>query len=238
MGDATAVLRISGAGYEGVNGDWCVDPTETKRKGRTKYRRLAHDGSFDDLAAACKPVLSWTNDSRGWMFWDCGGNNQWPYSSNSDTPYPDGDQWAAKESMGVDPMPTLEWLDVEVAVPVAEAAEAAVGAAVGAAGGSSGGGGSSSGGGAVAASPAAPASPAAAATVGALGQSIFHAATAPPGPAKAEAAGAAAVGSQRGSGSGDGGGSVSGVGEISSSTSSSSENDDNDNDDDDDDGGG
>jgi len=217
MGDLTAVLRISGAGYEGVNGDWCVDPTETKHRGRTKYRRLAHDGSFDDVAAACKPVLSWSDDSRGWMFWDCGGGNHWPYSSNCDTPYPDGDQWATQESMGVDPMPTLEWLDVaEVAVPVAEAAEAAVGAAGGSScsGGSGGGGG----GGGVAAAPAAPA---AAATVGALGQSIFQAAS------------VVAVGSHGGSGSGDGGGTGSGVGDISSSTSSSSEDDN----DDDDDGG-
>jgi len=216
MGDLTAVLRISGAGYEGVNGDWCVDPTETKHRGRTKYRRLAHDGSFDDVAAACKPVLSWTDDSRGWMFWDCGGGNHWPYSSNCDTPYPDGDQWATQESMGVDPMPTLEWLDVaEVAVPVAEAAEAAVGAA----GGSSCSGGSGGGGGGGVA--AAPAAPAAAATVGALGQSIFQAAS------------VVAVGSHGGSGSGDGGGTGSGVGDISSSTSSSSEDDN----DDDDDGG-
>ena len=216
MGDLTAVLRISGAGYEGVNGDWCVDPTETKHRGRTKYRRLAHDGSFDDVAAACKPVLSWSDDSRGWMFWDCGGGNHWPYSSNCDTPYPDGDQWATQESMGVDPMPTLEWLDVaEVAVPVAEAAEAAVGAA----GGSSCSGGSGGGGGGGVA--AAPAAPAAAATVGALGQSIFQAAS------------VVAVGSHGGSGSGDGGGTGSGVGDISSSTSSSSEDDN----DDDDDGG-
>ena len=113
-GDLTPVLRIRGAGYSGVNGEWAIDPDEPSRKGRPKYRLLGANG------ALIGPVLSFTGDDRGWMFWNCGTHNEWPYASYQQTPLPSEAGWKTKESCGKPPTPTLEWLGRDVAMPVAE----------------------------------------------------------------------------------------------------------------------
>ena len=115
-----ALIRITGAGYDGVNGFWGIDPGVPERNGRAVYKKLKPDGTFYTPGAlkSGSHALCWKEMLEGnalcwkWMFFNCGeGRNDWPYCNVGDNPRPPATGWTQYDRMGVNPKPALMWLD-------------------------------------------------------------------------------------------------------------------------------